>query len=1097
MRSFPSRETGEDWEKGDALRRTTGEGKIIKKLDRDMKIQLLSNEPCREDAFEGHSHQHIAEQIVRIIKDDADRHIIGIEGGWGSGKSNLISLVNKGLNGDTVYDKDFNHKASTFPFFVYDAWGHQVDYQRRAILEELTHDLTLEKKILGKEKWETRLQELLAKRRKTTTKEVPRLGVGFIVSIILTILTPLVVFLVGLVPDDLWCLKMIVALLPYFTGIGYAIQNRKNSLKEHEQESTWQNILSELILVYKDQIKENETYTTVSEKEPSSAEFKKWMDEVDTDLKALNKNLVIVFDNMDRLPAQKVESLWSSIHSFFSDKTYDNIKVLIPFDRQHVQMAFKNEDTEGESYGNDFINKTFDVVFRVPPPIMTGWQQYMADMWKKAFGEDAQLHISVTQIYDALSKNHTPRKIIAFINEVATVKMTMHDDIPDKYIALFIFGKETIEKEPIKELLYPSFMGDVKFEYEKDSETVKYLSALYYQLPVDNALDVVFTREATEALNTGDTERLHDMMEHIELSCILGNAILKVNIVDKAVSALAGLDNYIDYADYGSMPSWLKQLWEDLYQKCLNSYVAWNEINEYHVPLYQHLLDESLANELVEGYLSIEDDKLNAKLYVETIKKLKENNDYIDRALEKYQRKVTPKLLMEILKYTKKDYKKYGVTCDFVEVDSYLSSLEQSEVTQLDVIPYMDFDIESDFPDYKSKLQEWLGDADNIETSEVSALFLRLKEVSEKPLSFADFYTDAGIYKEWNNIDDEDNPFKYDLLAMRIARRSNFNSSYESAFTDILEDYTDEDAEALAKAIEYYVSYGDLLLHSDYYKKYPLVATVVEMLTDRSYGISRMSVMDCLVHFDQTIDDYQLDAESLFERLNGWIKYVSFTKTKVDKLPTGLLEAASTSDSKLAEAIHDACDAYYSSLSQDQWKEHITKKDDTYRIWIQYHPKKYQANFDALKSVLKDYANGGNDVKQPDKGLVNEWLRICMELNYSVKGLFTDVSSILKRDSMITKQKLLFFGGYILEYTDLEKQKDFVQKLIPSEIMDTDVIGFVAAHIDTLKDCDISDEFKEKVKHLGETTMKDDKGIRTIYDAMGIEIDGEEESEEA
>ena len=70
-----------------------------------MKIQLLSNEPCREDAFEGHSHQHIAEQIVRIIKDDADRHIIGIEGGWGSGKSNLISLVNKGLNGDTVYNK--------------------------------------------------------------------------------------------------------------------------------------------------------------------------------------------------------------------------------------------------------------------------------------------------------------------------------------------------------------------------------------------------------------------------------------------------------------------------------------------------------------------------------------------------------------------------------------------------------------------------------------------------------------------------------------------------------------------------------------------------------------------------------------------------------------------------------------------------------------------------------------------------------------------------------------------------------------------------------------------------------------------------------
>ena len=116
-----------------------------------------------------------------------------------------------------------------------------------------------------------------------------------------------------------------------------------------------------------------------------------------------------------------------------------------------------------------------------------------------------------------------------------------------------------------------------------------------------------------------------------------------------------------------------------------------------------------------------------------------------------------------------------------------------------------------------------------------------------------------------------------------------------------------------------------------------------------------------------------------------------------------------------------------------------------------------------------------------------------MELKHSVKGLFTDVSSILKRDSMITKQKLLFFGGYILEYTDLEKQKDFVQKLIPSEIMDTDVIGFVAAHIDTLKDCDISDEFKEKVKHLAETSMKDDKQIKMVCETLGVEISTEDE----
>ena len=59
------------------------------------------------------------------------------------------------------------------------------------------------------------------------------------------------------------------------------------------------------------------------------------------------------------------------------------------------------------------------------------------------------------------------------------------------------------------------------------------------------------------------------------------------------------------------------------------------------------------------------------------------------------------------------------------------------------------------------------------------------------------------------------------------------------------------------------------------------------------------------------------------------------------------------------------------------------------------------------------------------------------------------------------------------------------------------MIAFIAEHIDRLKECVIPDEFKEKVKHLGETTMQDDEDIRTICNAMGIEIDGEEESEEA
>lgn len=62
--------------------------------------------------------------------------IIGLEGKWGSGKSNVVENIKKHLDGEGYHT------------FTYDAWGHQEDLQRRSILETLTNDL-IENKVLG------------------------------------------------------------------------------------------------------------------------------------------------------------------------------------------------------------------------------------------------------------------------------------------------------------------------------------------------------------------------------------------------------------------------------------------------------------------------------------------------------------------------------------------------------------------------------------------------------------------------------------------------------------------------------------------------------------------------------------------------------------------------------------------------------------------------------------------------------------------------------------------------------------------------------------------------------------------------------------
>ena len=58
-------------------------------------------------------------------------------------------------------------------------------------------------------------------------------------------------------------------------------------------------------------------FETISEKEPSTKQFKEWMNNIDDDLCEKDKRLIIVIDNMDRLPKLKVQELWAAIHSFF------------------------------------------------------------------------------------------------------------------------------------------------------------------------------------------------------------------------------------------------------------------------------------------------------------------------------------------------------------------------------------------------------------------------------------------------------------------------------------------------------------------------------------------------------------------------------------------------------------------------------------------------------------------------------------------------------------------------------------------------------------------------------------------------------------
>lgn len=233
-----------------------------------MQGKILSKAPCNDDLFEGGAHKKLAGVIADELRNDTNCTIIGIDGDWGSGKSNLVGMIEKNLT-----DENRPELLGKYHFFTYDAWGHQNDLPRRTILEELTSVVTSgENPILNSYDWKVRLENLLAKKKQTSTKIVPRLNFALVAIVLLTALTPAVAAIAENIntPEG----KLLFTSLFYVGFLAFVVIKQICNMRKYGQSINMENFFTELFLLYKDKIKEDVKFETISEKEPSTKQFK-------------------------------------------------------------------------------------------------------------------------------------------------------------------------------------------------------------------------------------------------------------------------------------------------------------------------------------------------------------------------------------------------------------------------------------------------------------------------------------------------------------------------------------------------------------------------------------------------------------------------------------------------------------------------------------------------------------------------------------------------------------------------------------------------------------------------------------------------------
>lgn len=1032
-------------------------------------LHLISNQPCGQDLFAGKAHERIAKQIAKVIEEDKVS-AIGIDGGWGSGKSNMVEMVKKELE----------TKSKQYYFFVYDAWGHQDDLQRRSILEELTAFLTTpnnkKKSIFDSEIWRNKGKDLIARKSEVHTKNLPKLSVGIIITFLVVILTPLFSIIAEkFIPDTIW--KIVTVALPIVVVLClmlyYFIKNKfcKKSSFKQAIKSAFQDTYH----IYNAEQLEHTTYESIFEEEPSSKRFKEWMHSISNELKN-NQCLILVFDNMDRLPKAKVQELWAAIHSFFAEENYRHIKIIVPFDRKHIQSAFAEEDNAQEKdkkkgdtkrYGDDFINKTFNVVYRVSPPMMTDWKQYFIQQWQIAFGENAQPDAETLQIYDILGGDPTPRSIIAFINRIVTIKQIMGEEaIPDKYIALYIFGENRISEHPFDEIVNPNFLDGLKFLYEKDEELPKYLAALFYQLPPKDALQTIYQDRLRKALDTKNIDDIQTISELPTFDALLQNAIPNVKNVANAVLALQQVADKLTTSNW----NWLYQYVKDKSEP---------QLQEYQLILLAKIsYKQAYLKKIISDLYATE--KFNAIDFYDSIIKLQGIQD-INPLQHIKEKELSPEDYIAYVEHAKSNYKLCRFICDTTKLDEHLSNLDIEQLSNTPATAFLGEQIK-ELANYKTHLEELVEHQTN-NIDDIAICYNKLKEI-EQPIN--KLLTDI----QFNNCISKINashPFYYDFIAIRIART---NSNIHPSFNTILSKTDEDTIKNVANVIFNYTTYDAIMLQYNRFSSYPLIKELAHYLTLQPAAKHTLPQATMLLEkYQEILNATGLTPDELINKLNLWNWEDDITPQFAKSIKEEVIEDTIQLTSTLPKLLRKQYIAYLNSINKEQWENHIKSRSKEYILMLKLKTRIIPC-FEAFDIMLEKYALQQTTIEE---NTLRELIDLAKETKRPLTNTFLKVRGVFCSDrATITTTIFKSLGQYLFDYGKLETNPQSLRTIFTSSILENkDCMEIILKNTSTMQAIIEKTEdtsiFKEKIEQLLDKQYSSNDAFVDFAKSIGIE----------
>lgn len=372
-----------------------------------MRVCLLDHRPTDEDAFGVHG--PIADALVdTILKEDGGR-AIALDGGWGSGKTSVIRMMRKRL---------FDRCGEDAIVFSFDAWSHSGDHLRHVFLKQLL--ACLDKTLMQCCPDQVELiresvdQLCIAESRYTSKERRNRRGGHrrLIVAITLGLLPAFLVLATAPWSADqpilYWAgfFGMLLPALSYLFFLSLHIVARKIERQGYTffRRFWWKKDLVRFIRDHRTHPRDallgvwphdtpQESATSIHVKDRNSQDFLDVFNSLTRGLleSSPSTRLVIVMDNLDRLPPEMALDVWGTMRLFVdSFEPLDwatRLWLVVPFDKVSLEALWddgtsllpvgtaNDSDTVRRSRPLSFMDKSFFAHFDVPPLMLADWDE--------------------------------------------------------------------------------------------------------------------------------------------------------------------------------------------------------------------------------------------------------------------------------------------------------------------------------------------------------------------------------------------------------------------------------------------------------------------------------------------------------------------------------------------------------------------------------------------------------------------------------------------------------------------------------------------------------------------------------------------------